>query len=114
MVLFDGLYATRETDVLCDEYDAPKNFGEWGEYVVVRIPKEDPDGDGQACEIVETRAPARFYTLRVLEGANSLGEPLPAWEMGTGSGSEMGVLLVSIARAVASGMLGLHAAKEGA
>lgn len=107
MSVMDSLYETRESDVLCPEYDAPEKFERRGEHVVVRIPKDDADGDGQPCEIVERRAPARFYTLRVLEDVNSVGDTQPAWEMTTGSGSEMGRLLVSLARAVAEGMIGI-------
>ena len=51
--------------------------------------------------------PARFYRLRALADVNSVGEPRPAFTLSTGSGDEMGRLMLALARAIANGMVGL-------
>jgi hypothetical protein len=69
--------------------------------LMVDIPSS---GDGRRCKIYEMRCPSRFFKLVVEASPNYKGEMLPAWKMSSGSGDEMGVLIVSLAIAVSTGM----------
>lgn len=68
---------------------------------------KEPGSDGQDAEIHVCRMPAAFYRIKVLAGTNSIGAPLPAFTLQTGSGTEMCDLAFEIANAVAKGMLAL-------
>jgi hypothetical protein len=111
-MLLDFMYVTRESDSLGAEYQSPKNVTreQWREWVKVASFKGD--GDGQDCELYELRMPARFYKLIVLPGLNSIGELQPGYEVITGSGLQMGILLMWIAREVARGMIGFRLADK--
>lgn len=101
-------------------YDPPHNFeieafgAAWCGPELYQIHKahlvaryESPhDKDGQTVEIFCTPMPARFYTIRVLEGPISTGSIRPAYELGTGS--SMANLAAQMGEAIADGMLGLH------
>ena len=102
---FDCLYDPddRDRDIFGDAYLPPVRFehGEW--HLVARYRPESEDG--QAVEVDELRMPARFYRLRALPCANSVGTPVRGWTLSTGSGDAMGSLLAWVARSVAQGML---------
>lgn len=112
--IFDPFYQPDERDrnIFGERYCPPDKFeyGKW--HTVARFEKEW--GDGQAAEIDECRMPARFFRLRVLQGPNSIGEVKPAFALSTGSGDEMGRLMVTLAKAVSAGMVGLHMEVEDA
>jgi hypothetical protein len=82
------------------------SHGDW--QTVARFEKDREDGDGQAVEIDECRLPARFFRLRVLAAKDSMGKPQPGFVLTTGSGDEVGALMVKLAEAVAGGMVGLE------
>ena len=111
--MFDSLYAdnrlTRNPLHEIDEFLRPPatfRHGKWEE--VARLPKNPPTGDGSECVIFECRLPARFYKLEILPGTTSVGERKAGWSITTGSGDEMGELIVRIAKAVTEGMIGFH------
>ncbi len=87
-------------------YVGPTTFshGDW--HTVATISKSPASGDGQDCEIQECRMPARFFRLLVHPTPDSVGEVKAGWILSTGSGDEVGKLLVSIAKQVSQGMLG--------
>lgn len=60
--------------------------------------------DGYKCEIQESWAPATFYRLI----AHPHGEQKEGWILSTGSGSEVGRMLVEVSKEVACGMIGWH------
>lgn len=106
--MFDGLYKTREEDILGARYNPPDPFPQGQGVLVMNIPKSPPNGDGHDCAIYETRLPTRFYTLVVSPSKDGLGGKLPGWSLSTGSGEEMGKLIVEIAYQVSRGMLELE------
>lgn len=67
------------------------------------IKRFEAESDGQPVELIETCLPARFYTIKALEH-----EGKPGYELGTGSGDEMLQLAITVAEAIADGMLGLN------
>lgn len=101
---FGFLYETDATDrkIFGDRYTPPEKWEHCKSYVVARYKKE-VGGDGHDVEILETRAPARFYTIRALPSKNSIDEARPGFALGTGS--SMGELAVKIAEAISEGML---------
>jgi hypothetical protein len=100
--IFDILYANEHPiESLGKAYKHPRGGFEHGkDFLVATLPGE---GDGQSVEVYECRLPARFFTLKVLAGPNSVGEPQIGYEVGTGSGD--GELAGHIAMAIANGML---------
>jgi hypothetical protein len=85
---------------LCPPGRDLKHF-EWE--LMVNIPKQG--SDGRSCKIYEMRCPSRFFKLVAETSSNRKGEPKVAWEMSSGSGDEMGALIVRLALAVSEGML---------
>ena len=77
---------------------------EW--YRIAVFPKEE-GGDGQTCEVDEMAMPAKFWRVRVSAGANSVGEPMPAYSLSTGSGPASRELALMAAKAISDGMFGL-------
>ena len=65
--------------------------------------ESDSDSDGQTVEVYEDALPAKFYTLKVLAGANSIGLPQKAYTVGTGSG--MKEFALELAKQIAEGMV---------
>jgi hypothetical protein len=96
----------RDREIFGARYNPPKEFvhGEW--YSVARFPKTSEDG--HEVEIDECRWPSRFFRLRALPTFNSIQESKPGFTLSTGSGDDMGRLLVQVAEAIANGMLGLR------
>ncbi len=86
-------------------YEGPEVFSHCDWHTVARIPKRS-GGDGQDCEIQESRMPARFFWLIVRPSENSVGEPIDGWVLSTGSGDDVGALMVAIAKMVSDGMIG--------
>ena len=108
-VLFDKLYypTERQRQAFGPEYDPPCKFraAEWED--VARLEKDPPDGDGHVAVVQEMRMPARFFALEVLPTELSDGTKSAGWRISTGSGEEMGRLMLEIGKAVAQGMVGL-------
>lgn len=105
-------YETRHSDGVAfgDKYRAPPRIEYGVETVVAYYPKAS--GDGQPVEILECRMPARFYRLRALPSTNSGGDPIPGFELSTGSGDEVAKLVATLAQAITEGMLGLYTGPE--
>jgi hypothetical protein len=105
-----------------DEMDTPypeevAAFGEhWcysgdyphGEDVLVAFYPKEKGGDGQNVEVYCAAYPARFYRIVALESYNSIGEPIPAWTLGTGS--SMAEEAALLAEKISEGMLALKQA----
>jgi hypothetical protein len=112
-LLLAGMYDPDERDrAIFGEYYAPEveEFEHAAWHMVARIPKTG--GDGQPVEIDECRMPARFFRLRALPDVAGSGRPRPAFALTTGSGDEMGQLMVTLGRVIAAGMVGLAADDE--
>jgi hypothetical protein len=109
--LYSGLEA-REKSILGNlHYVGPSQFnhGEW--HTIAKIEKDPEDGDGQSVEIQECRMPARFFRLNVLAGNDSMGDPKAGYEVTTGSGYKVGLLVVSLAKQISKGMIGFEASE---
>ena len=93
--IFDGL-----------EYCGPETFsqGSWHNVAIVKC----TNGGGHDVVIQECRLPARFWRLHVLPSKTYDGKPLAGWAMSTGSGDDMGRLIVQMALAIAGGMLSMN------
>lgn len=104
--VFPSWYSPDDRDrrLFGEQYAPPEKFehGEW--HKVAEYPKTT--GDGQACEIYECRMPARFFKLVALDSANSIDKPRAGFALSTGSGDGVGTLMVSLAKAIADGMIG--------
>ncbi len=83
----------------------PERYETHKETLIARYESPD-DEDGQTVEIYCIAMPARFYTIRALEGPNSIGERQAAFEFRTGS--SMAQLAADMGKAISEGMLGLH------
>ena len=77
--------------------------------VIARYPKDPADGDGCPVEVLREAWPAVFYTIRVLPGTNSVGEPRGGHELAFGSGRGNAKLVAQIADQIARGMLVVRA-----
>lgn len=109
--IFDSLYYPDERDrvVFGDRYCPPEKFSH-GDWHKVAVYEKGEGGDGQTVEIDESRLPARFFRIRGLPSQNSIGEPVPGFEVTTGSSMEK--LAHEIALAASEGMLCVHSNKE--
>lgn len=112
--LFASAYESRTADLSLYEgleYCGPATFkhGEWR--TVAKVPKIT-GGDGQDVEIQECRLPARFYRLIACPGPNSVGRQQKGFVLSTGSGYEMGELIVRIAKEIGKGMIGWSSYQE--
>lgn len=105
--LFPSLYSpdARDAALFGDHYAPPERFSHGGWHKVAEFPKTAEDG--QPCEIYECRYPARFFKLVALESRNSIDEPKTGFALSTGSGDEVGALMVALATQIAGGMVGL-------
>lgn len=104
--MFDALYCydVRNQRVLNGlDYIGPDTFKHCEWYTVARI--SSGEGDGQDVEIQECRMPARFYRLIAHPTPNSVGEMSRGFTLSTGSGDEVGELLVALSKQVAQGMI---------
>jgi hypothetical protein len=113
MPLFPSLYNQDDRDrAIFGEHYTPE--GETFEHGVPMKVAEFPASseDGQRCVIFETRCPARFFELYV-DGSPERKfqyftvQARPAVIISTGSGDEVGKLLVQVAKAIANGMMGV-------
>ena len=105
---FDCLYDHGADDViesLGRYFKAPECYSRDGT-LIAKVPKRGRDG--QSVEVYCTAMPVRFYTIKALPGKNSVGDHLPGFEFGTGSGQDMGELAGRMAIAISEGMLGFH------
>ena len=102
---FDFLYSTRRGDRehFGEHWIGPEVFEHFQETLIARYEAES-DSDGQTVEVYCEAAPARFYTLKVLSGPNSIGESQNGYEITTGSGQ--GELVARLAEAIQQGMIG--------
>jgi len=78
------------------------------ETLIARYPKTCKDG--QDVEIFCCALPARFYTISVAAGVNSVGRPQHPYQVNTGSGCDK--LAADIAGAISGGMLGFEPIAE--
>jgi len=103
----DCLYKTTYEDkkIWGDSFCGPTKFIHGKETLISRIIKRSPDG--QTVEVYCTAMPARFYTIKVLEGEKSVYAYKKQFEFRTGSGYGMQELSKLIANAIAEGMLNL-------
>lgn len=104
--MLDFLYQVRgeERRVFGKNWCGPEDsFKPWEETLVARYPGE---GDGQPVDVYCTAGPARFFTIKALEGKNSVGEVKKPWSLGTGSSE--GELAAKIALAISRNMLDLN------
>lgn len=99
------------------DYEREAFLGHWcgpdelpyGEDVLIATyPKDPPDGDGQSVNVYCCALPARFYTLKVEAGQNSVEEPKDNYEVSTGSGQHL--LAADIAEAISTGLLTFYSA----
>ena len=106
-VLFDFMYKPYGTEKAAfgDAWCGPHRYQHGVPSLVAKY-DAGRGGDGQSVEVYGIALPARFYTIKVLGGVNSVGETLPPWELGTGSSEAE--LAASIALAVSTGMLNLN------
>jgi len=74
---------------------------------LMHFPKNPPDGDGQSVDVYVISMPANCYKIVAREDKNSVGEPVKGFTLSTGSGSEMKVLALAIAKAASEGMIGI-------
>jgi hypothetical protein len=104
--MFESLYIpyAHEIDAFGSAWCGPETYPQREDVLVARYDAPE-GGDGQTVEVFGHAAPARFYKIRVLVGANSCGDPLPAYELCTGS--SMAKLAADIGQAIADGMLAL-------
>ncbi len=112
--LFSFLYVTNECDLaplrkLGAALKMPGKFEHGKEVLIARLPKKT---DGHAVKVYETRCPASFYRVVAEPTTDYNGKPKPGFEIGTGSGDQMGELAAQIAIAISEGMLGLHEYKS--
>ena len=85
-------------------YGANEAHSAW--HTVTRLEKRG--GDGQPVEIDECRMPARFFRLRALASVNSVGEPIEAFTLVTGSGDKLGRLMLRLAKEIVDGCVGIE------
>jgi len=95
----------RDTAPFGDEYIGQLRTVVHGERLIVA--KYDGEGDGQTVEVYCFALPSRGYHLEVLPGPDSMGEQQPGYNIQTGSG--MGELAATLAKAIAEGMIGFKA-----
>lgn len=109
MNLLDSCYRSRDDEIAAfgTRWIGPSRFEHGHDTLVARYDPPD-DSDGQPVEIYCCALPARSYTLKALPGRNSCGEPVRPFELGTGTGTEMAVLLAYMADAISNGMLAMH------
>lgn len=113
--MLDCLYQTRNDDrePFGEHWCGPAQFNPWEETLIAKYPSPD-DSDGQSVDVYLLAAPARFWTIQVLDGPDSIGEVHKGYKISTGSGGrEMASLVHKMADAIAEGMLGFHPAPEG-
>lgn len=98
--LYETAHAERETfgDKFCGPEILPHMQG-----VKVAFYEVAAESGGQSCEVYCEAWPARFYTIKVLQGVDSFGQTMSAFSVGTGSGQQS--LVVAMAEAISSGML---------
>ena len=109
--ILDELYEPddRDRSIFGEQYVATTAFkhGAW-----TTVARFAPCG-GQPVEIDECRLPARFFRLRVLPDPNTVWTARTPFTLSTGSGDDMGRLMLTLARAVACGMVSLDLEHRG-
>lgn len=91
-----------EKKVFGRHWCGPEEYLPWEKVLVARYPKLE-GGDGQDVEIYCVAVPARFYSIRVLAGENSVKTYLPAYKIETGSGASTVAALLG--KEISRGML---------
>ncbi len=106
--MFDSLRIPYQHEVLAfgENWCGPHTYEMYKEQLVARYESSD-ENDGQTVEVYCTIAPARFYTIKVLEGRDSVGNKKAAYAFQTGSGLDMAKLAANMGEAISEGMLGL-------
>jgi hypothetical protein len=98
--IFASLYRPDADDFATfgPDYNPPESFQHGKDYHVLTIRSQ---ADGQDAEVWECRLPATFYTIKALPKGDK-----PGYSMSTGS--SMHALALSLARAIADGMISLN------
>ena len=99
----------RDRAIFGEQYCATATFehGVW--QTVARL---SACSDGQPVEIDESRLPARFFRLRAQRHVSRVGRVRAAFTLTTGTGDDAGRLMMTLARAIASGMVGLDSSGQ--
>lgn len=106
--MFEGFYKpdARDREIFGDIYNPPAEFVHGQYHQIAEL--SCGDGDGQNVTIYESRLPARFFKVEAHARPDYAYANKPAFALTTGSGEEMGRLTLSIAKAIAEGMLGIE------
>jgi hypothetical protein len=80
-----------------------------GEEALIAVYRATAGSDGQSVDVYVTAMPARFYTLRVRSGTNSVGDHKAPYEVATGSGAWAEA--ATIAHMISTGMLSFSKAR---
>jgi hypothetical protein len=105
--MLDFMYKTDEMKkALGDSFCGP-NILPHGQEVRIAIFAEDSENDGNGVELYCCAMPAKFYTVKALDGKNSLGKDIKGFSLNTGS-SELD-WAVTTAKMINEGMLGCSA-----
>ena len=104
MGIFDGIYEPypSERAAFGDAWCGPEHYEHCKDYLVARYETAE-DSDGLTCEVYCCAMRARFYTLKALAGANSVGDQKPGFVLSTGSG--MAEWAAQTAKHIAEGMV---------
>lgn len=107
--MFEKMYVSNENDKQpfgthwCLSDNTPL---EHGKNTLIAVYKKNPkDGDGQHVEVYCIAVPSRFYTIKVLDGINSINKSKMSYSLSTGSSMEQ--LTADLAKAISEGMIGL-------
>ena len=105
--MFDGLYTPyqHELEAFGDNWCGPDVYPHMQDVLCASY-KAAEGGDGQSVDVYCCAMPARFYKIVARPGVNSVGDPIPAWEFGTGSSASK--LAAEMAHAASKGMLGFN------
>jgi len=106
--MFEEMYAVRQSEktIFGEEWCGPESFEEYEKTLVATYPKV-PGSDGNDVEIYCSASPSRFYEVTAIESENSVNEKVDGFSLSTGSGEEMAVLAVTMAKAIQQGMLSI-------
>lgn len=105
VIRMDFLYETETLkDIMGSHYCGPDVLPHDEEVRVAKL-DDDPESDGYGVEIYCTACPAQFFTIKILDSTNSIGEERGGFALTTGSG--MAELSYQIALSVNQGMIRL-------
>jgi hypothetical protein len=84
----------------------PETYPFYGEETLIAEYQKHDGSDGQSVRVFCCALPARFYTLEVLAGQDSIGTEQKPYVVRTGSGAA--ALAAALASAIASGMISFN------